>query len=195
MQDFQTYDGNIRVMLRPWQNVTLVSRYEYQYSTVHTKPDPVSGLSEVESATIPSQIIAQDIGWIPWSRLSLQAGFNYVLSETKTPVSDYTRAVLNSQNNYWTVNFSSTFVLDDKSDLNIGYLYYQANDYENNSQYGVPYGTGAQEHVVTASVIRRIRKNIRLTLTYGYSHYENVTFGGNENYNAHLVYSSLSYRF
>jgi hypothetical protein len=195
MQDFETYDGNIRLTLRPWQNVTLVSRYEYQYSTVHTKPDPVSGLSDEESATIPSQIIGQDISWIPWSRLSLQVGFNYVLSETKTPASDYTRAILDSQNNYWMVNFSSTLVLDDKSDLNIGYLYYQANDYENNSQYGVPYGTGAQEHVVTASVVRRISKNIRLTLTYGYSHYDNVTFGGNEDYNAQFVYSSLAYLF
>jgi hypothetical protein len=195
MQDFETYDGNVRLMLRPLQKVTLVSRYEYQYSTVHTKPDPVSGLSDEETATIPSQIIAQDISWVPWSRLNLQAGFNYVLSETKTPASDYTRAILNAQNNYWTVNFNSTLVLDDKSDLNIGYLYYRANDYEDNSAYGVPYGSGAREQGVTASVSRRITQNIRLTLTYGFFHYDNVTFGGNEDYNAQFVYSSLSYRF
>jgi hypothetical protein len=144
---------------------------------------------------VPSQIIGQDISWSPWARLNLQAGFNYVLSETKTRASDYTRAILNAQNNYSTVNFSSTFVVDEKSDLSIGYVYYQANDYENNSQDGVPYGSGANEHAVTATVTRRITKNIRMALTYGYSHYDNATFGGNEDYNAHMVYSSVRYRF
>ena len=37
-----------------------------------------------------SHIIAQDASWSPWSRLSLQAGLNYVLSETKTPASEVT---------------------------------------------------------------------------------------------------------
>jgi hypothetical protein len=144
---------------------------------------------------VPSHIIAQNISWIPWSRLTLQADFNYVLSETKTRASDFTRAILNAQNNYWMVNFSSTLVLDEKSDLNIGYLYYRADDYEDNSQDGVPYGSGAEEHVVTATLIRRITKNVQVALTYGYSHYDNDTFGGNEDYNAHMVYTSLRYRF
>ena len=91
MQYFETYDGNLRVTLRPRQNVTAISRYEYQYSTVHTSPDPASGLGEAESSRTISHILAQDISWTPWSRLYLQAGFNYVLSETKTPISDYTR--------------------------------------------------------------------------------------------------------
>ena len=43
MQDFETYDGNLRVTLRPRQNVTAISRYEYQYSTVHTRPGPDLG--------------------------------------------------------------------------------------------------------------------------------------------------------
>ena len=195
LQDFATYDGNIRLTLRPLPNVSLVSRYEYQLSTTQTKPDPASGLNEVESAKMTSQIIAQDISWSPWSRLNLQVGFNYVLSDTKTPASDYTRALLNSQNNYWTVNFASTLVLDDKTDLNIGYLYYQANDYQDNSSFGVPYGAGAEEHGITASVVRRISKNLQLLLRYGYFHYHDATFGGNKDYNTQLVYSSLRYRF
>ena len=45
MQNFQTSDGNVRLTLRPVQNVILVSRYEYQYSTINTAPDSVSGLA------------------------------------------------------------------------------------------------------------------------------------------------------
>jgi hypothetical protein len=194
MQDFETYDGNIRLTLRPRQNVTLVSRYEYQLSTIHTQPDPISGLSEVESSTMTSHIIAQDVSWSPWSRLYLQAGFNYVLSETKTPASDYTQAILNAQNNYMTLNFSSGLVLDEKTDLNVSYFFYQADDY-NNTAVGVPYGAGATEHGITATIVRRLAKNLRLTLRYGFSHYDDETSGGHNNYQAHLVYSSLQYRF
>ena len=39
-----------------------------------------------------SQIFAQNASWSPWSRLCLQAGFNYVVSETKTPASAITQA-------------------------------------------------------------------------------------------------------
>jgi outer membrane protein assembly factor BamA len=142
-----------------------------------------------------SQILAEDISWTPWSRLNLQVGFNYVWSELTTPASDVTSAILNAQNNYWMINFNSSFVLNDKTDLNVGYLYYRANNYEDNSSSGVPYGAGAEEHGITAGLVRRISKNIRLSLRYGYYHYTDDTFGGNGNYEAHVLYSSLSYRF
>jgi hypothetical protein len=193
MQDFDTYDGNLRLTLRPWQNVTLVSRYEYQWSTIHTKPDPISGLGEAESSQMRSHILAQDVSWAPWSRLYLQAGFNYVLSDTRTPASDYTQAILNAQNNYWTLNFSSGFVLSEKTDLNLGYFYYQADNYQDNSAFGLPLGAAAEEHGVTTTLVRRISKNMRLTLKYAYYHYNDGTFGGNQDFYAHMLYSLASH--
>ncbi len=195
MQNFDTYDGNVRLTLRPWQNVSSVSRYEYQLSTIDTAPDPTSGLGQVESSRMTSQIIAQDVTWSPWSRLSLTAGFNFVLSETETPTSDYTQAVLNSQNNYWTVNCSADFVVDDKTDLNVSYYYYQADDYNNNATVGMPYGAGAQEHAVTAEIVRRITENLRLTVKSGYYHYTDDTSGGNNDFDSYLIFASMQYRF
>jgi len=195
MQSFQTYDGNVRLTLRPIQNVTLVGRYEYQLSTVNTQPDPASGLGEVESSKMTSHIIAGDINWMPWSRLNLQAGLDYVLSETKTPVTDFTQAILNSQNNYWTVNFSSDFVVDDKTDLNVAYFYYQADDYQDNSSAGLAVGAGAHEHGATATLTRRITKNLRASLKYGYYNYEDAASGGFNNFQAHLIFASMQYRF
>jgi hypothetical protein len=195
MQNFETYDGNFRLTLRPWRNVTLVSRYEYQYSTINTKADPISGLGDVQSSTMTSHILAQDVSWAPWSRLYLQAGFNYVLSETKTPASDLTQAILAAQNNYWTLNFSSGLVLDNKTDLKLGFFYYRANDYTDNSLAGVPYGAGAEEYGVTATLTRRINEHLRWSLKYGFSQYSDAAFGGNQDFCAHLVYTSLQYRF
>jgi hypothetical protein len=195
VQNFETYDGNLRLTLRPISNVTLVSRYEYQISTIHTRPDPISGLSEAESSKMTSHILAEDISWAPWSRLYFQAGFNYVLSDTRTPVSDFTQAILNAQNNYWTLNFSTGLVVDDKTDLNLGYFYYLADNYSDNSSFGVPLGAGAEEHGVNATLSRRLTKNLRLSVRYGYYHYNDDSFGGHQDFFAHVIYTSLRYRF
>lgn len=195
MQNFETYDANTRLTLRPLQNVTLVTRYEYQWSTIHTTPDPISTLSEEETGQMTSQIIAQNISWAPWSRLYLQVGFNYVLSETKTPAADYTSAILNAQNNYWTVNFNSGLALDDKTDLNLGYTYYQADNYSDPNPIYIGYGAGGDEHAITATVVRRLTKNLRATLRYGYYHSTDEPSGGNNDYSAQVVYASMQYRF
>jgi hypothetical protein len=195
MQKFATYDGNARLTWRLWPNLSLSSRYEYQWSTIHTAPDPLAGLPDVESSAMQSHILAQDASWTPWSRLCLQTGFNYVLSDTSTPASDVTQAILDSRNNYWSVNCSSGLVLDNKTDLNVSYFYYVADDYANNAVAGVPYGAGGQEHSVTATLTRRISERIRVSLKYGYFRYLDQAAGGNTDYGVNLVYASLRYRF
>lgn len=195
MHGFETYDGNVRLTLRPVKNVSLVTRYEYQLSTVQTTPDSLSGLDDIQSSDLTSHIIAQNVGWVPWSRLTLQVGFNYVLSETATPVSDYTQAILTALNNYWSLNFSSGLVLDDKTDLRLGYFYYRADDYTDNAVEGVPLGAGADEHSVTATLTRRLTERLRLNLKYGFTHFTDWASGGNNDFDAHLVFASLQYRF
>lgn len=195
MQDFETYDGNLRLTLRPLPSLTLVSRYEFQFSTIHTKPDSVSGLGPVESSKMTSHIIAQDVSWSPWSRLYLQAGVNYVLSDTKTPASEVTQAILRAQNNYWTLNFSSGLVLDNKTDLKVSYFYYRADDYSDNSAISALYGAGNEEHGITGTLTRRITMNLRWILRYGFFSNSDQLSGGHNNYDAHMVSSSVQYRF
>lgn len=196
-QGFETLDGNIRLSLHPWNRVTFVARYEYQTSDIHTRPDPASGLSEVEASRMRTHNLGMNASWTPLNRLSLQAGFNYVISKTKTPASAEaaaTQAILDAQNNYWTVNFDSDLVLDQKTDLNIGYFYYRADDYQPPVD-GVPFGAGAEEHSVTATLTRRITNNLRWSLKYAFTHYDDSASAGQFSYDAHLIYSSLQYRF
>lgn len=196
-EGFQTLDGYTRLTFRPLYNVTLISRYEYQDSLISTTPDPASGLSEVDSSWMYSHIFGQSASWVPVNWLSLQAGFNYVISTTETPASDYTAAILNAQNNYWTATFNSEFVLDDKTDLNLGYYYYRAADSQNNipAGLGVPFGADEQEHTVSATLTRRITNNLRWNIKYAFTHYQDFASGGDFNFDAHVIFSSLQYRF
>ena len=175
-----------------WSTTTSTSNSR---SSGSLKPDSISGLGETESSKMTSHILAQNISWSPWARLYLQLAFNYVLSETHTPASDFTQAILNAQNNYWTLNFNTGFVVDDRTDFKVGYFYYRADDYKDNSEFGLPLGSGAQEHGVTAALVRRLTERIRLTLKYGYYDYTDEAFGNNRDYRSHMIYSSLQYRF
>jgi hypothetical protein len=86
-------------------------------------------------------------------------------------------------------------VVDDKTDLNLGYFYYLADNYSDNSSFGVPLGAGAEEHGVNATLSRRLTKNLRLSVRYGYYHYNDDSFGGHQDFFAHVIYTSLRYRF
>lgn len=194
MQRFDTLDGNLRLKLRPVRNVSLVTRYDFQYSTVDTKPDSVSGLDKVDASKLTSHVIAQNISWSPITRLFLQVAFNYVISETDTTGADYTQAILNAQNNYWVLNFNSSYALNDKTDLSVGYSYYEADNYEGNASY-VSLGTGGHQHAITCGLVRRLTEQIRLNLRYGFYSYTDQTYAGNANFDSHLIYGSLQYRF
>jgi hypothetical protein len=190
--DFDTDDVNFRVTLRPGNALTLVSRYDFQLSTLRTALDQLGGLETAEQTT---HIIGQTATWCPVARLYLQGGFNYVLDSTATPATDASPLAYNALNDYWNTTATAGYALSDKTDLQATYSYYRANNYQDNSAVTQPYGAEGNEHGVTATVAHRLRKNVLLTLRYGFFRGHDVTSGGFNNYEAHLVYSSIQYRF
>jgi predicted porin len=93
------------------------------------------------------------------------------------------------------VTSGAGYLLDDKTDLRADYSFYRANDYFKNSRVAVPYGMGATEHTVSATIGRQLTKQMRLTLRYSYFNYTDETFGGHNDYEAHSIFSGLQYRF
>ncbi len=88
-------------------------------------------------------------------------------------------------------------MLDDKTDLNLGYHLLSRRTITTTTvpPPGLPLGSGAEEHIVTATLTRRITPNLRVNVKYAFSHYNEWASGGNNNYDAQIVYSSLQYRF
>jgi len=194
-QNFQTDDMNVRATWRPFNTLTLVTRYDFQLSTVDTKAD---FLNNQQSAEITTHIISQSISWTPLARLYFEASASYALDGTDTPAPEVlgsNQVVLNAENDYWNVSGLVGYALDNKTDLQAQYFYYRANNYIDNSTFGQPYGAGAEEHAVTASIARQISKAVRVTLKYGFFRNRDETSGGHNDYDAHLVLASMQYRF
>ena len=199
-QNFTVDDMNIRATWRPFTTVSLITRYDFQYSTVDTASIPNGGTqsSEVQSANIASHIISESITWTPLSRLYVQAGVTYALYKMNTPVESWMGAndiVPNLANDYWTANVMAGYALDEKTDLQLQYNYYRANDYVNNSLYSQPYGADTEQQSVTATITRQITQAVKVSLKYGFFRNHDYSSGGNNNYDAHLVYASMQYRF
>jgi hypothetical protein len=191
-QDTKTDDVNARVSWRPRNNLNFVARYDFQLSTIDTRADD---LSSVQSAEITSQIFSGTASWTPVNRLYLQGSFSYVLDTTDTPAADITGAVQNAQNDYWTVTFGAGYALDNKTDLNVQYSHYRADNYVNNAAVGMPYGAGFENNAISATLTRRLSNRVTVSLKYGFYASTDETSGGHDDYDAQVVSTSLQYRF
>jgi hypothetical protein len=122
-----------------------------------------------------------------------------VFDELDTPATSQPGAAANlvteSRNGYWNAGAVVGFALNERTDLQAQYSYYQSNDFIDNSAVSTPYGDEAREHGVTVTLNRMLNPRLRWSIKYGYFDYDDVTSGGHNNYTAHLVYSSLQYRF
>lgn len=207
-QEWNTDNVNVRMTWRPrippaLGTLALVTRYDFTTSSVvgqWTIPDDIL-LGSEHTALVTNNVITESVTWSPLARLYLQGDISYVLNETKTPAANIEivpgagATVLNFQNDYWTFGASAGYVLNDKTDLRMDYFYYRADNYVNNAQASLPYGSDATEHTLTASLTRQLAKNVRLRLQYGYFHYTDGTFGGHNDYEAHSILSSLVFGF
>jgi hypothetical protein len=191
-QRFQTHEANFKSTWRPRQNVTLVGRYAFQVSEIHTRADILGRLT---TADITSHITGASLSWVPFARLYLQGNLNYVFDRTETPASNLSNSVLDARNDYWTASLVAGLALDNKTDLTGSYFFYRADNYIDNSTAGLPFDSGAEEHGFQATLSRQLSSQIRCSLRYAYLTSNDFTSGGRRDFDAHLVQSSLQYRF
>jgi len=208
-EDWNTDDFNVRITFRPkipacLGTLALVTRYDFVHTTIDSQWGVFSDgeiLNQEQSGVIKQNVISEAITWNPLARFYLQANFSYILNQTDTPannidlVPNTSPTVVNFRNDYWTVTSGIGYIIDDKTDFSADYSFYCANDYFKNPAVAVPYGSGATEHTVSASITRQLTKNTRLLLRYGFFDYRDATSGGHDNYRAHSLYSSLQVRF
>jgi hypothetical protein len=197
-QKWNTDDVNLRITLRPLSNLSLVTRYDLQYTKIDSQWKQTSDgtlYNDGLSGEYTNHMFTEGITWTPLDRLYLQANASYVLNQTKTPAADLSTAVLNFHNDYWTLSFGAGFAIDDKTQLRADYSFYRANDYVNNATTGMPYGSGALEHSVSASISRQITKNVQVVLKYGFYSYKDQLYNGLNDYKAHQISSTIQVRF
>jgi hypothetical protein len=190
-QDFTTDNANIRVTVRPTNNLTFVTRYDYQATTVDTR---LETLTLQQSGESRSHRVGESATWNALSTLFFQANANYVLNNTVSGADDILGIVQVSKNNYWNTSFVAGWAATQKTDINLEYSYYRADDYYDN-QASMSYGSGAEEHSLTLSMAQRLADNVRWTLKYGVFTNQDALYGSHQDYFAQMVYTSVQVGF
>ncbi len=196
-QDFETNDFNIRLSTKLGANLRSVTRYDYQISTINTQD---IGLSFDESAEMTSHVIAQSLTWMPKDRWYVQGTVNLVWDTLRTPAASLTGAagglVKNSDANYTYGSIGAGYALDEDSDLYLDYTLSESHDsWVDNSNRTVAYGSEYTTQMASATWTRRLDRNISVSLKYAYAKNEDVPNGGYADYEAHLIYGKVQYRF
>ncbi|MBL9194591.1 MAG: hypothetical protein JNJ82_19710 [Opitutaceae bacterium] len=196
-QDFETNDLNVRLSTRLASNLRSVTRYDYQNTTIRTQD---IGLAFGESAELTSHILSQSVSWNPQPRWYVQGTMNVVFDTLRTPAVLVTGAganlVKNSDANYVNVSLSSGYALDDASDLYVDYNFYEARkSYVNNADVSVPFGSEGTSHMLSATWVRKLDARTQLTLKYAYADKNDVPYGVLSDYEAHMIYGKIQYRF
>ncbi len=197
-QEFETDDVNLRLTYRPLGNLTLVGRYDFQYSTINNR-SYYDSLGDLETAQVTSHILSGSVTWSPFNRLYLQGSVSYAMDKTDTLADTTTGAaygsVLDARNNYWNASLTLGYALCEKTDFEATYTYYRSDNSQDNAIWGLPLGSNAREHGVTAGIVHRISKRIRWNLKYGFYDYTDNLTGNNNDYTAHMVFSTIQMRF
>ncbi|RXK55513.1 hypothetical protein ESB00_06380 [Oleiharenicola lentus] len=196
-QDFETNDFNVRFSTKLGDKVRSVTRYDYQVTTINTQD---IGLALAESAEMETHVFAQSLSWMPKDRWYVQATINVVWDTLRTPAATLTGAagglVKNSDANYTYGSLGAGYALDEDSDLYLDYTVSESRDsWVNNSDRTVAYGSEYTTQLASATWTRRLDRNISVSLKYAYAKNEDVPNGGYADYEAHLIYGKLQYRF
>jgi hypothetical protein len=193
-QNFTQDDLNIRLTVRPVGNLSFVSRYDFQFSTIDSQ---MGTLPEVQSARGTTHIFTESVAWSPLARLFLQASGSYTLDELSSPADDIIPGrVQVSKNNYYTASGTVGYALTDRTDVTANYNYYLADNYDpSNFATGMAYGAGSTEHEIGLGLLHRFSKRMQLLTRYAFLTSKDETSGGHNNFDAHLIAMTWRFRF
>jgi len=156
-------------------------------------------LSLIEAAEYDSRIFSQSVNWNPSSKVFVQGMVNYVEDTLLTPANTVTGAganlVLGQVNDYWTSSLSLGIAADERTDLYFQYNYFFADNFVENSTVSVPYGLDRKDQSFSATWVRRINDRTRVSLRYAWAQNDEDSAMGLNDFEAHLLYGKVEYRF
>ena len=192
-QRFTTEDANIRLTYRPLNNLTLVTRYDFQYTTIESD---MALLPETDSALSRAHIITESITWMPINRMYVQLSGSYTIDRLSSEANNILPRVQKSENDYYTASAAVGYALTEKTDVSANYLFYRADNYDPSIfAVGLPLNASLEEHMVGGAVVHRFNRRTQLTTRYAFITSHDETSGGNNDFDAHLLSTTLRFRF
>lgn len=188
-QDIASHDGNVRVSWRPKPMLNLVSRYAYQKSTVTST---MSGLPEIENGRFTRHVITQTATWNPTARLYLSGAVNLTYDQLRVPPH---RLTMHSDNNYASASLGAGYAIGKITDVYLDANHYRADNYTDNPTVTLPFNAGQKLQSAFITWVRRQSDRVIYTVKYGYAANRDGIYGGQNDFDAHIFYGKVQYKF
>ena len=190
--DYDIWGTKLSATVRPVAEWSFTTRYINQSGDAKVFEDNARG----DSNDSKRQSFGETVSWIPSKLWFVQGDVNLVYDSIATAYPRSTgiaRQVLqNSDNNYWSGSLLTGFVVDKVTNASLQATYYKANNYNPQiAAVALPYGAGAREYSISASVTRKLSDRWVGSAKLGYYEVKNDTTGGNTNFRGPLAYVSL----
>jgi hypothetical protein len=130
----------------------------------------------------------------PWKRLYLSTTFSLENARTVT-FADSSDSVAPYRGNTWSALGSATYLVDEKTDLTASYSFSLARFYEDGTATSSLYDIDYTLQSLSVSLSHRFTPNFTGSLRYAYYLYDEPTSGGANNYEAHALFASITYRW
>lgn len=212
--DTQISDVNLRMTLRPLNNLSLVSRYDHgqtlytnggnKWTTANGGSSPTGAyvLPVIYSGNTNSDIVSESVTWSPLDRLYLQGTGSYIWSLTSSQFTGVTP----SSNDYFSGSLTAGYAIDDKTDVTGSLIYYGANNYAAAtgpipaSAASMGYGLNTQEYGISLTLTRMLSPNMVWNLRYAVMTSQTTgqnqdQSGGFNDFTAQMVSTGLQVRF
>jgi hypothetical protein len=174
-----------------WQFLTTAYRTD-------TRPASVGLISLTPGGNLvagqeDAQIFSVNGTLSPTRRLLLATTFSYRPTLTRTAGNGST-FLTEYRGDIYSVLASSSYVLNDTTDLFSNYSFSDANYDHATSAAALPLGIQYQQHAVRVGLAHRFGKNVTSALQYGYYYYHEPSSGGVNNYAAHSIFGTVTLR-
>lgn len=194
-QDTDTDEVEAKLVWKPraWIKSALSYQWvETEFDTRTAASFPFAPGGKVDQSGLSrSHVYGLSLTLAPLPRLYLAPAFTWSRTRMKS-YDNGSAAVVPYEGDIYTVLSTATYMLNEKTDLTATYAFSQANYAQNNDAGGLPVGIEYSMHSLLAGVRRRINQNVTAQLQYGFYHYDEPSTGGQNDYDAHAVFSSLS---
>lgn len=188
-QDFEVNDFNLRMSWRPMSMLNLVTRYDNQQSKIISGE---AGLPMERSSKLQSHIISQSATWSPNGRLYLTGNVNVTYDQMETPAVPF---VQHGDNNYISGSLGAGYALAKQDDLYLDYSFFRADNFIDRSALTLPYGNSQKTRSGYLTWVRRQSEHLVYTVRYGYVTNRDITWAGLNDFDAHLIYARVQYKF
>ncbi len=188
-QDFETHDFNFRMSWRPRPLLSFVTRYDYQTSTITSVE---AGLAKAESSELNTHIVSQNATWNPTARLYVSGNINVTWDQLKTPAYAF---VQQGDNNYINGALGAGYAIGKVTDVYLDYTFYRADNFIDNSATSLPFGADQRQQAAYLTWVRRHTANLIYTVKYGFVTNRDGTYVGRNDYDGHMIYGKVQYRY